>query len=37
MLGAHMTVRGGSALVRRVTPFVVLAVAAKLAYDLVAG
>jgi len=35
-LGAHLTVRGGDVLVRRVTPFVVVAVAAKLAWDLVA-
>jgi uncharacterized membrane protein YfcA len=33
--GAHLTVRGGAAVVRRVTPFVVVAVAAKLAWDLV--
>ena len=35
--GAHLTVRGGDKLVRRVAPFAVLGVAAKLAYDLVAG
>jgi uncharacterized membrane protein YfcA len=32
--GAQLTVRGGDVLVRRVTPFVVVAVAVKLAYDL---
>lgn len=36
MFGAQLTVRGGDALVRRVTPLVLVAVAGKLAYDLLA-
>lgn len=32
--GAHLTVKGGDRLVRRVTPAVVLLIAAKVAYDL---
>lgn len=35
--GAHLTVRGGEALVRRVVLAVVLALSAKLAWDLVGG
>jgi uncharacterized membrane protein YfcA len=34
LFGGELTVRGGDALVRRVTPVVLVAVAAKLAYDL---
>lgn len=34
VFGAHLTVRGGDRIVRRVTPVVVVAVAAKLAWDL---
>jgi len=34
IVGAHLTVKGGDKIVRRVVPVVVLAAAAKLAYDL---
>lgn len=37
IFGAQLTLRGGDALVRRVTPVVLAAVAAKLAWDLLAG
>jgi uncharacterized membrane protein YfcA len=37
LFGAQLTVRGGDVLVRRVTPVVLVGVAAKVAWDLVAG
>jgi len=37
VVGAHLTVRGGDKLVRLVVPIVVIAVAVKLGWDLVAG
>lgn len=37
LVGAQLTVRGGDRIVRRVAPFAVLGVAAKVAYDLYRG